>query len=167
MSFENDSEEEVDITLIEEEDWIEYIERSTDEAIEKKMEQAKIRCWNTTHKRMKWRVALRIATLPSERWLMKAAEWNPELSAKYRTNRAIGRLRRRWEDDINELLKLETENFIESSSQLNKTWINAAKDRGRWTLLENKFTMTAEERNESDARAEEILEADQRGKSME
>ena len=55
-----------------------------------------------------------IATSPRERWLMKAAEWNPELSSKDRTNRAIGRPRRRWEDDINELLKLvedETENF--------------------------------------------------------
>ena len=34
-----------------------------------------------------------------------AAEWNPELSSKYRTNRAIGRPRKRWEDDINEFLK--------------------------------------------------------------
>ena len=30
--------------------------------------------------------------------------------------------------------------------------INAAKGCGRWTLLENKFTMTAEERHESNAR---------------
>ena len=52
------------------------------------------------------------------------AEWNPELSSKYRTNRAIRRPRKRWEDDMNEFLKLEedeTENFIESSSQINKT----------------------------------------------
>ena len=86
---------------------------------------------------------------------MKPAEWNHELSSKYRTNRAIGRPRERLEDDINEFLQLEeneTENLIGSSSQFNKTWINAAKDRGRWTLLENKFTMTAEERHESNVR---------------
>ena len=50
---------------------------------------------------------------------MKAAEWNLELSSKYRTNRAIGRPRRRWEDDINEFLELEeneTENSIESDN---------------------------------------------------
>ena len=91
----------------------------------------------------------------NERWLAKAAEWNPEQGSKYTTNRAIGRPRRRWEDDINEFLKLEeneTENFIESSSQFNKTWINAGKDSGRWTPLENKFTMTAEELHESNAR---------------
>ena len=54
-----------------------------------------------------------------------------------------------------EFLKLEedeTENFIESSSQINKTWIKAAKDSGRWTLLENDCTMIAEERHENNAR---------------
>ena len=106
--------------------------------------------------KMKWRLALlRTATSPSERCLMKAAEWNPELSSKYKINRAIGKSRKRWEDDINEFLKLvedETENFTESSSQINKTWINTAKDRGRWNLLEEKYTMTAEERHENNAR---------------
>ena len=74
--------------------------------------------------RMTWTVALRIATSPSERWLKKAAEWNPELSSRYRTNRAIGRPRKRWEDDVNEFLNQqseESENPIESSNQTNKT----------------------------------------------
>ena len=123
VSFENDTDEEIDTTVIGEEDWIEYIKRCTDEAMEK-MENAKIRCWIKTHKRMNWRLALRIATSPSERWLMKAAEWNPELSSRYKTYRAIGRPRQRWEDDINEFLKLEedeTENFIESDNKYNKS----------------------------------------------
>ena len=108
VSFEDDAGEENDTTSIEEEDWIEYIERSTEEAV-KKMESAKIRCWNKTHKKMKWKLALRIATSPNDRWLRKAADWNPELSTRYRTNRAIGRARKRWEDDINEFLKQEFE----------------------------------------------------------
>ena len=154
MSFESDNDEEIDTTVIEEEEWIEYIKKNTDEATEK-MSHAKIRCWNNTHKRMKWRLALRIATSPSERRLMKAAEWNPEFSSKYRTNRAIGRPRRRWEDDINEFLKQEfqeTENPIESSYETNKTWINTAKDSGRWTLREENYTMTSEERHENNTR---------------
>ena len=105
--------------------------------------------------KMKWRLAMRIATSPSERWLIEAAEWNPEFSSKYRTNRAIGRPRKRWEDDINEFLKFveeETENLTESSNQINKTWINTAKDRGRWALLEENYTMTSEERHENIAR---------------
>ena len=50
VSFEDDADDEIDTTLIEEEDWIENIKRSTDEAIEK-IESAKIRCWNKTHKK--------------------------------------------------------------------------------------------------------------------
>ena len=98
---------------------------------------------------------MRIASSPNKRWLIKAAEWNPEFSSKYRTNRAIGRPRKRWEDDINEFLKLvdeETENQTESSNQINKTWINTAKDRGRWALLEENYTMTSEERHENNTR---------------
>ena len=93
---------------------------------------------------MKWRLTLRIATSPSERLLIKAAEWNPELSSKYRTNTAIGRPRKRWEDDINEFLKQvveETGTLTESSNQINQTWISTAKDRGRWALLEDNCTM--------------------------
>ena len=50
VSFEDDADEEIDTTSIEEEDWIEYIKRSTGEATEK-MESAKIRCWKKTHKK--------------------------------------------------------------------------------------------------------------------
>ena len=90
---------------------------------------------------MKWKLALRIATSPSERWLKKAAEWNPDLSSRYKTNRAVGRPRKRWEDDINDFLKQEfeeneNENPIERSNQNNKNCINIAKDWRRWALLE-------------------------------
>ena len=74
VTFEDDADEEMDTTVMEEEDWIEYIKRSTEDAMDK-MECAKIRCWNRTHKKMKWKLALRIATSLSERWLKKAAEW--------------------------------------------------------------------------------------------
>ena len=104
VTFDEDSDKELDTIVIEEEDLIEYIKRSTVDALDK-MEHAKIRCWNRTHKKMKWKLALRIATSPSERWLKKAAEWNPELSSRCWTNRAIGRPRIRWEDDINDFLE--------------------------------------------------------------
>ena len=48
--FEDDADEEIDTTVIEEEDWIEYIKRSTEDAMEK-TDRAKIRCWNRTHKK--------------------------------------------------------------------------------------------------------------------
>ena len=64
VTFDEDSDE------IEEEDWIDYIRRSTADAIDM-MEHARILCWNKTHRKMKWKLALRIATSPSERWLKK------------------------------------------------------------------------------------------------
>ena len=146
MTFDEDSEKEIDTIEIEEEDWIDYIKRSTADALDK-MERAKIRCWNRTHKNMEWKLALRIATSPSERWLKKkAAEWNPELSSRYRTNRAIGRPRKRWEDDINDFLEQtlgekEKDEPIERKIQNNNIWINTAKDRKEWARLEEKYTM--------------------------
>ena len=50
MLSEDDADEEIDTTVIEEEDWIEYIKRSTEDAMEK-MERATIRCWNRSHKK--------------------------------------------------------------------------------------------------------------------
>ena len=50
---------------------------------------------------------MRIASLPEERWTSKIIEWNPGLDNKIKTNRSVGRPRKRWEDDINEFLKPE------------------------------------------------------------
>ena len=51
VTFEDDPDEEMDTTTIEEEEWMDYIKRSTVDAWDK-MEHAKIRYWNRTHK--KW-----------------------------------------------------------------------------------------------------------------
>ena len=115
----NETDEEIDTTAIEEEEWIDYMKRSTDEAIEQ-MKKTNIRCWIKADKRMKWRLALRIASLLGKRWIVKAAEWKPELSSKYKTYRPVGRPRRRCEDEINEFLKLEeAEMSTESDTKCN------------------------------------------------
>ena len=138
VTFEEDSEKDIDTAEIEEEDWFEYIRRSTAEAVDK-MDQTKIRCWNKTHKKMKWKLALRIATSPSERWVKKAAEWNPETSSKYKTSRSIGRPKKRWEDDINDFLKQNYDETKMEETRENKTsWISTANDRKEWTRLEEK-----------------------------
>ena len=132
-TFDEDSDKDIDTAEIEEEDWFDYIRRSTADAIDR-MDHAKIRCWNKTHKKMKWKLALRIATSPSERWVKKAAEWNPEMSSKYRTSRTIGRPKKRWEDDINDFLKqnhdeTKIEETRERRIQNNNRWISIAIDR--------------------------------------
>ena len=50
VTFDEDSEKEIDTIEFEEEDWIEYIKRSTVDALDK-MERAKVRCWNRTQKK--------------------------------------------------------------------------------------------------------------------
>ena len=55
VSFQEDAEEEIDSTE-NEEDWIEYIKRSTKEA-EEHLQKQKIPCWIETHRRLKWRMA--------------------------------------------------------------------------------------------------------------
>ena len=129
VSFENDTEEEVDAAEVEEEEWMDYMQRSTNDAIEK-MGNEKIRCWKLT--KMKWRLLMRIATSPSERRWIKAADWNPEFRSKYRTNRAVGRPRKRWEDDINEFLKLvEEETELDRKQQPNQQNMDQHSKRPR------------------------------------
>ena len=103
VSFQEDIDEAIDTTE-QEEDWIEYIKRSTKEA-EEYMKKMKIPCWIETHKRLKWRMASRIASLPEERWTRKVFDWHPGLDNKIKTRRLVGRPKRRWEDDINEFIK--------------------------------------------------------------
>ena len=101
-SFMTDTDEVIDTAEIEEEDWIEHMKRST-RLGEEKMRTALIPCWIMTHKKMKWRLAMRIASQPETRWSRKAAKWNPGLNSKYKASRAVGRPRKRWEDDINQI----------------------------------------------------------------
>ena len=86
----SDCDEEIDAVEVEAEDWIEHMKRST-AATYDQMRIAKIPCWIETHKRMKWRLAMRIAAIPAERWARKVAEWNLGLSTKYKTYRVVGR----------------------------------------------------------------------------
>ena len=124
ISFMNDTDEDSDTAEIEEEDWIDYMKRSTDEAMER-MKTAKIQRWIKTHRRMKWKLAMRIASSPEERWVMKAAGWNPELSSKYQMYRAVERPKKRWEDEINEPK-------ISNVERNNNEWIKTAEDQEGW-----------------------------------
>ena len=79
---------------------------------------------------MKWRLAVRIASLQIERWTQKAAKWNPGLSSKFLTNRTVGRPKKRLEDEINDFLKPEeTEETRKAMKEKNNdTWIKVATD---------------------------------------
>ena len=111
----------------EEKKWIEYIRRSTKEA-EEHMMNTKIPCWRKTHWRMKWRMALRTASHPKERWSNTIKEWNPGLDKSIKTNRPVSRRRHRWEDAINEFLTPEeSEESRGNDLKNNDAWIRQAK----------------------------------------
>ena len=81
-----------------------------------------------------------MTSLSEERWVMKAGAWNPELSTKYKIYRAVGRPKKRWEDDINDFLRPERiEDETRNVERNNNEWLKIAKDQGSWKKMENKF----------------------------
>ena len=124
-----------------EEDRIQFMERSTKEA-EDHMKKMKTPCWIETHRRLKWRMAMRIASLPKERWTSKIIDWNPGLDIKIRANRSVGKPKKRWEDDINEFLRAEETEEAKGNDlkkQLHYTWKTHAKKHKEWKAKEDKF----------------------------
>ena len=87
VSFQEEIDEAIDSTE-KEEYWIEYIKRSTKEA-EEHMKKQKIPCWIETHRRLKWRMARRIVSLPEERWTKKLrlASWTWQQNQNPKTGR--------------------------------------------------------------------------------
>ena len=71
----------------------------------------------------------------------KAATLNPGLSIETKkTNRKVGRPKKRWEDDINQFVKPdETEEKRGSDLKNNDTWLKAAKDQQRWKDMEKDY----------------------------
>ena len=87
---------------------------------------------------------MRFASLLEERWAMKAAGWNPELSRKYKTYRAVWKPKKIWEDEINDFLRPERNEDEISNVERNKNeWIKTAKEQEGWKKMENKFVNAA------------------------
>ena len=92
------------------------------------MKKMKIPCWIETHRRLKWRLASRIASLPEERWTRQIFDWHPGLDNKIKTRRLVGRPKRRWEDNINEFIKPgETKDRIKYDLMNNNNWVKEGK----------------------------------------
>ena len=137
VSFQEDTEE--IHTTENEEDWIEYIQRSTKEA-EERMQKHKILCWIEIHRRLKWRMARRIVSLPEKRWTRRVFDWHPGLDNSIGTRRQVGRPKRRREDDFNEFLKTdETQEKTRYDLMNNKSWMREAKKYQEWREKEEKF----------------------------
>ena len=139
VSFQDEVDEEIDATE-NEEDWIEYIKRSTKEA-EEHIEKQKIPCWIEIHRRMKWRMARRIVSLPEKRWTRRVFDWHPGLDTSIRTRRQVGRPKRRWEDDLNEFMKTEEgQEKAKYDLMNNNSLMDEIKEYKKWQENEEKFS---------------------------
>ena len=129
VSFAENSDKEIDTAELEQEDWIEHEKKhSSRRRRRRRNEEGQDPCWIEMHRRMKWRLAVKIAPLPKERWVRKAAEWNLGLSIKIKTCRAVERPKKRWEDELHDVLTTEeTEATKGSDVKNNDTWKNCSK----------------------------------------
>ena len=138
VSFQEEADEEIDATE-NEEDWIEYIKRSTKEA-EEHVEKQKNPYWIETHRRLKWRMARGIASLHEKRWTKRIFDWHPGPDTRIKTRRQVGRPKRRWEDDLNEFLKTEeTQEKTKYDLMNNNSWMTEAKKYKEWKEKEDEF----------------------------
>ena len=76
VSFESDTEDNTSQAEDDEDDWIDYIKRSTKRS-RRTMRTHSISCWIETPRKLKWRLAMRIASHSEQRW-KKAAQRNTQ-----------------------------------------------------------------------------------------
>ena len=132
-----------------------------------KMENAKIRCWNKTHQ--KWNGDWRCEKHLTE-WEMvsECCRMEPWTQLQIQDQHSSWR---RWEDDINEFLKLEkieTENPTESNNQLKKIMDQCSTKTVEDGRHSKTMTQWLQKKDMKVMREpEEILKADQRVASME
>ena len=127
-----DTDEDIDTTEIEE-DWIEYLQRSTRPAQEK-MRTVNIPCWIVTHKKMKWTLAMRISTQPETKDGQKTKQNGIHVSA------VAARQTELCEDQERDgkfLMPQETEETQGIDLKNNDTWKRVAKDQVRWKHMDN------------------------------
>ena len=83
---------------------------------------------------------MRRAPLPDERWSRRTAEWDPDLDNCIKTNRSMGRPRKRWEDEINEFIKAEETSESKGNDLINnETWLQQAKQQKEWKAKEEEI----------------------------
>ena len=139
VSFQEEADEEIDETE-NEEDWVSFIKRSTEEA-EQHMEKHKLPCWIEVHRRTKWRMARRIVTLNKRRWNKRVFDWQPGLDPTLHPKRSVGRPKRRWEDDLNEFTGTEEgKDKAQYELKNNNSWMNEIEDYKEWKKDEENFS---------------------------
>ena len=142
ISFMNDTDEDIDTSEIEEEDWVEYMKCSTAVAVEW-MTAAKIPCWIEMHTE-EWNGAWQ--------WDLHRYQMNDgQRKQQHGTTASAPKSRHAdlWEYfkqmwRRNQWLKREeTEETKGNEIKSNDTWIKVAKNWERWKAMESEYATTA------------------------
>ena len=112
------------------EPWVDFIKRTTHDA-EERLRRLNIEDWITAQRRRKWNFARRVASQNGSRWSNRVAKWNPELTSA-RTSRQQGRPKKRWQDDIENVLRTGLHN-----DSIN--WMEVATNDTLWRSLESLY----------------------------
>ena len=98
------------------------------------MKSAKILCWIENTKKDEMEISDGDCIAPRDKVdERKQAKWNPGLSIGAKTCRAVGRRKKKWEDEVNQILKPEdTDETNGNDIKNNGAWIWAAKDQETW-----------------------------------
>ena len=99
------------------EDWVEYLKR-TARSVETLADKHCLENWVRTHRRLKWRLAGKLARTSDGRWSKTILSWKPWEE----TGRARGRPKTRWTD------------MLEKHAGGN--WQDIAQDEPLWRMLE-------------------------------
>ena len=85
-------------------------------------------------------MARRIVFLKKKRWNKRVFDWHPGLDISMRTGRQIGRPKRRWEDDLNDFLKMDGSQERTKNDLTNDNgWMAEAKKYKEWKDKEESF----------------------------
>lgn len=120
------------------ESWPDFIKRSTQTA-ERLAQKFNVECWLTHYFRCKWRWAMRIANQDVERWSSMASRWDPQIHDERPCQRNQARPRKRWEDDINTLLKLIAKEPENDDLSKDASWQQCATNQELWMEYEDRY----------------------------
>ena len=148
VSFAEDSDKEIDTAELEQEDWIEYMKRNT-AAAEEEMKKAKIPCWIEMHRRMEFRLAMRVASLPkrtmgkeNSRMETRPHHQNQDMQSSRKTKKEMGRRNQRLPQ-----ARGNRSNERQRHKKTTTPWLWTAKQRDKWKEKEDEIAAARKNNN--------------------
>ena len=128
--LEPEPEEVEEDATIDQESWVDIIQRTTHIA-EEHLRRIGLDDWVTAQRKKKWYWAGHLARRTDGRWSTKLVTWCPSQGARHQ-----GHPRKRWVDDLDAF-------FLLNGALPKGSWVHVAQDRDLWRSLEADFVRQA------------------------